>query len=65
VIGSGKPVKRAAFQQAVSLEMMAKRVVISEHKPVGEYLKNDEGLMEAGVECGFLVDLDSGTVQFG
>lgn len=65
VIGTGKPVKRATFQQAVSLELMARKVSIPEHRPIGEMLKSDEGLMEAGVECGFLVDVEGGTVQFG
>lgn len=65
VVGSDKAIKRAAFQQAVSRELMTRKVKIPEHKPLGDLLKDNDGIMEAGVECGFLVDVDAGTVQFG
>ncbi len=59
-----KAVKRGVFQMQVSQDLLAQKVDKALHPAIIALVKDDEQLMELGASCGFLVDLEAGTITF-
>lgn len=56
--------KRAEFQKELGKELMRHKVHVKVQRAINDLAKDDEALTGWGVEAGFMVDVEQGTVAF-
>lgn len=57
-------VDRASFQKAVMNQMMLDKIKTAVQKPILDLIRDDDSLVELAAEVGFLVDVETNTLNF-